>query len=62
MKEQEYIEVTDRVKVSNALNTLRNVLPSIFFSSVIKKDEYTTAMKILIKWEKELFDNIMEEK
>ena len=57
MKEQEYIDVSDRVKVSNALEILRDITPSI--SSIINSEDYTTVIKILSGWEDNLF-NIIE--
>ena len=53
MKEQEYINATNRVKVTAAKNILRDVL--IIDGNGIDETEYKILMRMLIDMEEELF-------
>ena len=62
MKEQEYIDVSDRVKVSNALYIIRDIVPEN--SSVVTPNEYRRVVGLLALWEAKLFpacDTYMDE-
>jgi len=53
MTEQEYTDVSDRVKVSAALNLLRDIVADS--SSVIDKDKLKEVTIQLRNWERDLF-------
>jgi hypothetical protein len=54
MTEQEYIDTTDRVKISNARQILSDICPEN--SSVIDIENFRVMMKLLAEWEEQLFD------
>jgi hypothetical protein len=59
MTEQQYIDVSDRVRLCNALKILHEIIPEN--SSVITKKELSNIMGQLRKWELELFKVIETE-
>ncbi len=52
MTEQEYTNLSDRVRISNAYQILAMVIPNN--STVVEKKEYLSVMKIISTWEKKL--------
>ena len=53
MKENEYITACNRVKVSAALVILRDTLPG--YDGVITDEKWTEVVRVLSKWENDLF-------
>ena len=56
MDQQEYIDVSDRVRVSTALNILNEIIPEQ--SSVITPSELQHVLVALQHWETRLFERI----
>ena len=56
MDQQEYIDVSDRVRVSNALQILTEIVPE--YSSVITASELQHVLTALRYWEEKLFKQI----
>lgn len=56
MDRQDYIDVTDRVRVSNALQILDDIVPEQ--SSVITPSELQHVLTALRYWEKKLLEQI----
>jgi hypothetical protein len=56
MDQQEYIDVSDRLRVSTALNILNEIIPEQ--SSVITPSELQHVLVALQYWEKRLFERI----
>ena len=56
MDRQDYIDVTDRVRVSNALQILDDIFPEQ--SSVITPSELQHVLTALRYWEKKLLEQI----
>ena len=56
MDQQEYIDVSDRLRVSTALNILNEIIPEQ--SSVITPSELQHVLVALQCWEKRLFERI----
>ena len=54
MTEQEYIDLSDRVRISTAYQILATVIPEN--SNIIEKKEYQNVMKIISTWETKLFN------
>jgi len=53
MKPQEYVNATDRVKVTCAIKILGDIIPEN--SEVINSNDYTKVMQVLGEWEEKLF-------
>jgi hypothetical protein len=53
MTEQEYVDVTDRVKISAAIKSLIDIVPEN--SSVIDATQFNDIMDVLYGWEIRLF-------
>lgn len=56
MTEQEYINVCDLQRITDAKNILRDVLPET--SNIITSEDKAIVFKILNKWQDELFKAI----
>ncbi|UCF92366.1 MAG: hypothetical protein JSW39_29555 [Desulfobacterales bacterium] len=56
MDQQEYIDVSDRVRVSNALQILAEIIPEQ--SSVISPSEIQHVLAALRYWEKKLLEQV----
>ena len=56
MDQQQYIDVSDRVRVSNALQILENIIPEQ--SSVITLSELQHVLSALRYWDKKLLEQI----
>ena len=56
MEQQEYIDVTDRVRISHALKILSDITPEN--SSVITPSELQHVLTALRYWEEKLFEQI----
>ncbi len=56
MTEQDYINTSDKVRISVAKESLMNVVAEN--SPVIDKEEYDMVMQALSRWERKLFDVI----
>jgi hypothetical protein len=56
MKQQEYIDVSDRVRVSNALQILSEIIPE--HSSAITASELQHVLTALHYWEEKLLEKI----
>ena len=56
MKQQEYIDVSDRVRVSNALQILSEIIPEN--SSAITASELQHVLTALTYWEEKLLEKI----
>ena len=56
MDQQEYIDVSDRIRVSNALQILTEIIPE--YSSVITPSEIQHVLTALRSWEEKLFAKI----
>ena len=56
MKQQEYLDVSDRVRVSNALQILSEIIPE--HSSAITASELQHVLTALRHWEEKLLKQI----
>ena len=56
MEQQEYIDVSDRVRISNALEILSDIIPEN--SSVITPSELRHVLAALRFWEEKLLEQI----
>ena len=54
MNEQEYINVSDRVNISTALEVLHHVIPDL--SHIIDKKKYVDIIRTLSIWQDKLFE------
>ena len=56
MRQQEYLDVSDRVRVSNALQILSEIIPE--YSSIITASELQHVLTALRHWEEKLLEQM----